>query len=110
MKKFIFRDVDFNPDGSLAALTRKIFTNFVLPVGLKSGTWVIGELSKVWSQNLIADLQTSRVIRHVLREENARSKVFGIIKVESRVFRFRDNEDILMGKCGENKDILTRKW
>ena len=63
-----------NPAGKLAWLTRKIFTNFVLPVGLNNGDWTPGgKESQTWIKNLIADIQISRTIRMVLREENAKA-------------------------------------
>ena len=49
----------------------------------------------MWSKNLIADIQTSRIIRHVLREENARGKLVPDHPKSPRSFYFRDNNKIL---------------
>ena len=89
MKKAIFREAETNPGGAVADLTRKIFTEFVLPIGLRNGDWEPGEQKKdVWIKNLIADIQTSRIIRFVLREENIQA-----MKDLTRIpkFFFRDN-------------------
>ena len=76
----------------MAALTRKIFTDFVLPVGLRNGDWTPGdERLQAWSKNLIADIQTSRIIRHVLREENARGRLDHNHLNSPRSYYFRDN-------------------
>jgi hypothetical protein len=50
----------------------------------------------MWSKNLIADIQTSRIIRHVLREENARAKLVPDHQKSPRRFYFRDNSSIFM--------------
>ena len=77
LKKAIFKEVDMNPDGQLAWITRKIFTGFVLPVGLRNGTWTPAEdKATSWIKNLIADIQIARTIRLVLREESAKSMLF----------------------------------
>ena len=85
----------------MAVLTRKIFISFVLPVGLKNMDWTPGDrMSVTWYKNLIADIQTSRIIRHVLRENNARAQVFPDHPKSARKFFFRDNVSIL----AENRD------
>ena len=89
MKKALFREAETNPEGPLGILTRKIFTEFVLPIGLRNGDWKPGERTEdVWIKNLIADIQTSRIIRLVLREENIEAKK-DPLKIPK--FFFRDN-------------------
>ena len=91
LKKAIFREAETNPTGKVALLTKKVFTQFVLPIGLRNGDWTPGEdISKMWIKNLIADIQTSRIIRHVMREENARANEDPNKKTK---FFFRDNHD-----------------
>lgn len=82
----------------MAALTRKVFVEFILPVGLKNGDWIPDGDSSNWQKNSIADVQISRTIRHVLREDNARAKLFPDHPKSSRVFRFRDNESMVAEK------------
>ena len=78
-----------NPEGRVAALTRKIFTEFVLPIGLRNGDWTPGEENEnMWIKNLVADIQTSRIIRHVLREDNMNAKEDSC---RTPKFFFRDN-------------------
>ena len=92
-KMLLMKDMKFqtNPTGKVALLTKKVFTQFVLPIGLRNGDWTPGEdISKMWIKNLIADIQTSRIIRHVMREENARAKEDPNKKTK---FFFRDNHD-----------------
>ena len=88
MKKAIFREVDMNPSGQLAWITRKIFAEFVLPVGLRNGSWTPGnDSSTYWIMNMIADVQIARTIRLVLQEESAKSMLFD----GSSKFLFEDN-------------------
>ena len=98
LKKAIFREADCNPDGEVAALTKKFFVQFILPVGLKNGDWIEDGDSSNWHKNAIVDVQISRTIRHVLREENARGKLFHDHPEQYRVLRFRDNESMLAEK------------
>ena len=78
-----------NPAGKLAWLTKKIFTHFVLPVGLRNGDWTHGgKESQTWIKNLIADIQISRTIRMVLREENAKA----LQSKGTAKFYFEDNQ------------------
>ena len=89
MKKAIFREADMNPEGRVAVLTKNIFIEFVLPIGLRNGDWTPGANEKdVWIKNLIADIQTSRIIRHVLREDNMKRREDS--DKETKFF-FRDN-------------------
>ena len=75
MKRALFREADMNPEGRIAILTRNIFIDFVLPISLRNGDWTPGANNKdAWIKNMIADIQTSRIVRHVLREENMKSK------------------------------------
>ena len=77
-----------NPFSQLSWLTKKIFTDFVLPAGLRSGDWTPGdEGSRTWIKNLVADIQIVRTIRMVLRDENAKS----LLLEGSAKFFFEDN-------------------
>ena len=59
---------------------------------MKNKDWTAGDKrGNMWYKNLVADLQTSRTIRHVMREDNARAEILIDHPRSARRYLFRDN-------------------
>ena len=63
---------------------------------LNNGTWVPGNRNKTWFKNHAADVYTSSIVRHVLRDNDARSTVRPDSNLKRRFF-FDDNVELLSG-------------